>query len=136
MKKLTAVFLAMLLLALPILSCAETAVQPRYNYISQPFVGLQISGGVAQYYGGASAVTTDTTTHITVSLVRKADDSNFWLPFESWTATSSGQSTAIISKSPSVDSGYTYYAYTYVEIKDSNGNVLETTGVRSSLVHY
>lgn len=136
MKKSVSFLLALVLFLLPLLACAESTIQPRAAYIVDPYASLSISGGVATYVGRARASSYDTTTHITVSLVRKADDSHFWLPVESWTASSSGISTAIISKSPAVESGYTYYSYTYVEVKDANGNVLETAGVRSAYIHY
>lgn len=136
MKKSISFLIALVLFLLPLLACAESMIQPRFTYIVDPRVSLSISGGVASFGGRACSNSTSTTTKITVSLVRKADGSEYWFPKESWNAYADGISTAAISKTASVDSGYTYHAFIYVQILDSDGNVLETTSVTSNEIHY
>lgn len=136
MKKSISFLIALVLFLLPLLACAESIVQPRFTYIVAPHVSLNISGGVATFSGRASSNSTATTTKITLSLVRNADGSTYWFPMESWNAYADGISTAAVDKTASVDSGYTYHAFLYVQILDSDGNVLETTSVISGDIHY
>lgn len=101
-------------------------VPTRYNYVSSVYASLSISGNIATCGGKGRGMYTDTTTHIYVTLQRKADGSSAWQGVKSWSASASGIGTALVSENWTVASGYSYRVRVRCQIKDSDGNVLET----------
>ena len=105
----------------------------RYTYIQTVKAGLNISGASANCKGEARGKNTDTTTHVLVRLQRRVTGTSTWHTEASWTSTASGQGVAYVDTSYPVNTGNDYRVKTLCQIKDSNGDVLETAYAYSSI---
>ena len=107
----------------------------RYDYIDTVAAGLIISGAIATCSGAGRGVYSYTTTHIQVTLTRKTSSQTTWTPIASWTASASGTTFTLVEQTHSVVSGYSYRVVVRCQIKNSDGQVLETAYRYSTICH-
>ena len=105
----------------------------RYTHAKGVGAGLSISGSTAICVGKGRGTYSYTTTNILVTLQRQPAGSSSWSNVTSWTATASGMNTALVNETYPASSGYSYRVRTRCQIKDSDGNVLETVYKYSSI---
>lgn len=142
LKKLVAVVLVLsLTLLIPLTtSLAETAAksteQLRYTHIASISGTFDIESGKAECYGTGRSRYTDTTTTVKITLQRRATGASTWSAVCSWSDTQSGRTYACVDQEKSVSKGYDYRIYVKCTIKDSEGTVLETSGLYSRVISY
>ena len=129
MKRILCTILAIILVMTELGIAAADEVEKggyRYDYTNFVIADLGISGTTASCYGGGRGVYSYTTTHIQVTLTRKTSSQTTWTPIASWTASASGTTFALVEQTHSVVSGYSYRVVVRCQIKNSDGQVLET----------
>ena len=130
LKKIACFMLALIIVTISQSACADTGMtepsQLRYTYIRTVYASLTISGTTATCIGKGRGVYADTTTHIQVTLQGRPAGSSHWYTAASWTASASGIGTAIVNQTHSVATENSYRVRVRCQIKDSDGNVLET----------
>ena len=138
LKKCLCLVLALMMVLVNAASLADEDVPGsggfRYSYTRTVSAGLSLSGSTAYCTGSGSGKLSDTNTYILVSLQRRASDADPWLGIKYWSATATGSVPAIVDKTCSISSGYSYRVYVICIIKDSSGNVLETVTRTSSIL--
>lgn len=138
MKRILSLALALVLLlgtAVPVFAAeCESAVSPRYTYIGRLSAVLDISNlGVASCGGSCWVPNVGTgTVKFTAKLQRYEDAS--WKTVKTWTDT--GGTSAAISASYAVYSGYTYRLRTNCAVYRSDGLLLESGTCYSNQVTY
>ena len=136
MKRILAMILALAMLAsmltLTVMADGETTIMPRYSYIDVINSSLSISKlGIAScnansgYSGGASQ-------KLICELQRYNGSS--WTTVKTWTKTAT--TSALISKTYAVYSGYTYRLRTTCQVYNSAGTILESGVCNSNQVVY
>lgn len=139
-KKCLCFVLALLLMVPAVLCFAENDStdpgQLRYSYINTVSASIRLSGSTAVCFGNGRGKYTNTTTHLLVTLQRKAPGSASWSGIKSWSTTTNGIAMAQIEESYTITSGYSYRVRVRCQIKDSSGTVLETAYRNSASVTY
>lgn len=132
--------LALLLMVPSVLCVAEDYSadpgQLRYSYINIVSASIRLTGATAVCFGNGRGKYANTTTHLLVTLQRKAPDAAAWSGIKSWSTTTNGIAMAQIEESYTITSGYSYRVRVRCQIKDSSGNVLETAYRNSASVTY
>ena len=130
LNKLACLVVMVILLFVSLDAFAESAErglnQTRYDHTLSVYAGLSISGSTALCNGKGRGLYSDTTTSIQVTLQRRPSGSNSWYGVTSWTDTANGTDPASVCETYTVSAGYSYRVRVRCQIKDSNGNVLET----------
>ncbi len=98
----------------------------RYTYIQSLYATIDINAGNANCCGKGRGSTADTTTNILVTLQCRTTGSNSWHVEASWTETANGIGAAYVYETYPVVAGNDYRVKVRCQIKDSNGDVLET----------
>lgn len=98
----------------------------RFSYVQSVHAGLLIVGSTAYCEGMGRGMYEENTTYLLVALQRRPSDGGLWYTIAHWNTTSAGTSTAVISETYGVTSGYSYRVMVRCRIKDSEGNLLET----------
>ena len=114
----------------------SNTVAPQATHIAMCNCYISLSSGNVTCQGSARSRYTDTTTHLLMTLQRRAVGSNTWLAVYTWTTTASGTATARINQTRAVSSGYDYRTFVRCTIKDADGVILETQSAYSNIVTY
>ena len=139
MRKVPIVALVVLLL-LPVfswnvtaeLSSPEPEVPLEYAHVSAITASLSISGGNASCWGIGASKRTWTKTKVTTKLQRRPSSSSAWTTLKTWSAEGAGTDDVTAGGYYPVSAGYTYRTYVICQIKDADGNVLETAYVSNT----
>lgn len=142
LKKFVAVVLALSLSWLmPLaISIAEAGTRShelmRYTHIAEISGSFDIESGIAECYGTGRSRYDDTTTTVKVTLQKRTIGTSQWSAVCSWSDTQSGRTVACVDEERSVSKGYDYRIYVKCTIKNSEGSVLETSGLYSRIISY
>ena len=129
MKRMTAILLAILLLASCPLALAaaatrrEPGIELYYAHTSRINAQISIdSGGKASCSGALRGSSSDTKSSLTLTLYQYNAG---WKSVCSWSASANGRVKAVASGAKKVAKGYQYKVVASGQIKDANGKVLE-----------
>ena len=107
-----------------------------YVAVDEILVSLTInSSGKATCLSSLQAISTANTPILTLTLKRSADG-RVWSTLHTWTKMGTGVLGVAISEYPIVTSGHQYKLTATGRIKSSQGVVLETVSISSSVVSY
>lgn len=135
-KRLHAWLLLILLLITTIPATSAFAVQARFAYVRSISSGLERSGSTLSAYGHGSAISNSDLVYVYATLLRYPHEGGTWNYAGSWSNSGVGFSGASVSANPSVEAGYDYKLHVNVQIRDADGNILESVGLDSNTVSY
>lgn len=135
-KVLGIVCVTVLLLGIMTALSAQAEIHaPCYLHTSDITVSFTLSGSVATCYGHVEPAGSNGKAYITVKLQQKIGTK--WTDFASWSGTASAfGKMAVAEGTKSLTQGYSYRVAAYGTIKDSSGNVLETSSEFSATRSY
>lgn len=141
-KRLTAIFLALLLMTTAIINtCALTGdsqISPRLTYFSSVYSAISSTSGKITSRGDYTSVASGIDVSVTIQLQRTTSSaSNSWSKVKSWSRTfSPGRGTNLVTGTyTSPSSGY-YRTVTTVMALNSKGAVVEAISVNSKTLKY
>lgn len=135
-KKLQAWLLLILLLITIIPATSAFAVQARFAYVRSIHSGLERSGSTLIVGGLGTAISNTDLVYVTGTLLRYPHEGGTWNYAGSWSSSGVGLAGAAISAYPTVEAGYDYKLHVNVQIRDADGNILESVGLDSNTVSY
>lgn len=107
-----------------------------WTYTSVVAASFSIDGDYGKCTG-SYGLYSDMKSEITVTLM-KSKDGNSWSAVESWSTTNNVYNPRSLTKTSTnkLTHGYYYMSHTQVQVLDSNGKAVETTGVFSTYKYY
>lgn len=129
------VLIAMLLITI-IPTTSAFAVQARFAYVRSISVSLTRSGSTLDAFGSGTAISDSDLVYVTATLLRYPHEGGSWNYAGSWSSSGVGFAGAAVSAYPTVEAGYDYKLHVNVQIRDADGNILESVGMDSDTVSY
>lgn len=137
MTKALSILLVLCLLSTTVLAAGTETVMPRYNYVANIVIGLEIEyGGI--YEGRAychTGITLHQSTHsCSLTMVLQRNDGSGWDDVKTWSG--SGGQDLDLSHYWYVDSGYEYRTKNTIRVYNANGRLIETITTYSEIWEY
>lgn len=116
------------------LETAVYAVEPRFSYISRIASGMTISE--KGYASCTGSYTMYKDMDGTITLILQRFENGRWTDYKETSKDYTGDGVKMFQYGWDVPSGYRYRAHTIVEIKDANGDIVETIAADSPVKEY
>lgn len=134
-KRLISLLFSVLVLLSFSTALAES-VQPRFSHVRSISAGLSLSTTTATCTGEGSAMSDSDLVYVTVTLLRRAQSGGTWNYVASWSGSGVGVLGIVLERYASITIGYDYQVHVNVQIKDTNGTLLESVGLDSAIRSY